>query len=124
MKEIIKKQQEWATLKYLILSKSQNDYKAIRKLVSGKEWNEEKEVLFQQYIQHALAQPDHKGNKLNAYQHVWGYFKKLATEEEREVYADLSENFSLDNDQLFSFLKELIIKYDEAYLYQSKLFFP
>ncbi|WP_242585389.1 MULTISPECIES: YbgA family protein [unclassified Enterococcus] len=124
LKEMTKKQQEWASLKYLILSKSQNDYNAIRKLVSEKEWNEEKEALFQSYLQHALTLPDDKGSKLNAYQHVWGYFKKLATAEERKTYSKLLDDFSLENDQLWLFLKELILTYDEPYLRNSKLFFP
>lgn len=124
MEIIAQRQQEWASLKYLILSKSQPDYRAIRKLFSEDQWNEEKEEKFRSYLQHALAEPAKKGNLLNAYQHVWGYFKKQATETERKKYEALSTNFIVEQDELFPFLKELTIKYQENYLLQSKLLFP
>lgn len=124
MKEIAKKQLEWAKLKYLILSKSQPDYKAIRALFADHNWNDEKELQFRFYIQHALAEPAKKGDSLNAYQHIWGYFKNKATEEEQKKYLKLVANFSLEQDGLLSFLQELSLKYQEKYLLQSQLLFP
>lgn len=120
---IAKKQQEWASLKYLVLSKSQSDYRAIRKLFVDNEWDEEKEQMFQSYLQHALAESPKKGNLLNAYQHVWGYFKNKAIKTERQKYELLIETFSVDHDELGPFLKELTLKYQEQYLLQSKLLF-
>ncbi|WP_207696028.1 hypothetical protein DOK67_0000612 [Enterococcus sp. DIV0212c] len=123
MTAIAKRQQEWATLKYLILSKSQKDYRAIRKLFADNRWNEEKEQAFRFYLQHALAAPLKKGNVLNAYQHIWGYFKTKATEAEREKYNALIASFSVEQDELLPFLKELAIKYQEQYLLHSKILF-
>lgn len=124
MKIIAQRQQEWASLKYLILSKSQPDYKAIRALFTDHEWNEKKEQAFRSYLQHALEQPAKIGDRLNAYQHVWGYFKNKVTDMERIKYQELIENFSLEQDEVLFFLKELAIKYQEEYLLQSSLLFP
>ncbi|MGX7245877.1 YbgA family protein [Enterococcus quebecensis] len=123
MKKITGKQQEWASLKYLVLSKSQQDYRGIRKLFADDTWNEEKEQAFHSYLHHALAEPAKKENLLNAYQHVWGYFKKKATEDEHEQYQNLIDTFSLEQDELLPFLKGLTVKYQESYLLQSKLLF-
>ncbi|WP_086331184.1 YbgA family protein [Candidatus Enterococcus mansonii] len=123
MTVIVQRQQEWAELKYLILSKSQQDYRAIRKLFADNQWTPEKEEAFRFHINHALAEPVEKGNQRNAYQHVWGYFKKKATEAEREKYQLLLETFSVEQDKLLPFLKELTQKYQEQYLLQSKLLF-
>lgn len=124
MKRIARRQQEWRSLKYLVLSKSQPDYRAIRRLFTDNEWDERKEQAFRGYLQHALTEPPKKGNLLNAYQHVWGYFKNRATETERQKYEELMETFSIDQDELLPFLKELTLKYQEPYLLQSKLLFP
>lgn len=124
LKEIAKKQMEWAELKYLVLSKSQPDYKAIRALFADHNWSDEKELQFRFYIQHALAEPAKKGNSLNAYQHIWGYFKNKATEDEQKKYQKLVDNFSIEQDRLLPFLQELSLKYQEKYLLQSRLLFP
>lgn len=124
MKKIAEKQQEWAQLKYLILSKSQQDYQKIRALFSKPDWTEEKEQQFQGYITHALATVPSRGNSLNAYQHIWGYFKNKATDEERAIYEQLLATYSLEADELRPFLQQLTYKYKDSYLSQSALLFP
>lgn len=124
MKKISEKQQEWAQLKYLVLSKSQQDYKKIRGLFSDHHWTAEKEQLFQDYVKHALAAPASRGNSLNAYQHIWGYFKNKATESERATYEQLLASYSLAQDELRPFLQTLTQKYNDTYLKQSVLLFP
>lgn len=99
MKEIAKKQQEWAQLKYLVLSKSQQDYRQIRQLFSDPTWTEEKERQFQDCVKHALTIPASRGNSLNAYQHIWGYFKTKATDIERDRYEQLHATYSSEKDE-------------------------
>lgn len=55
-----------------------------------------------------------------AYQHVWGYFKKVATEVEKQRYIKLIDEIPLDSHQLEDFLKALSLKYNQAYLLQMK----
>ena len=118
-----KKQREWAILKYFILSKSQNDYREIRKLFQDHSWTSEKEAMFQTCISHALTTPSKKGDMLNAYQHVWGYFKKCATVDEKKHYEYLLETYTLEKDELNPFLKQLTVTYQVPYLLQSALLF-
>lgn len=73
-------QQLWARNKYLVLSHSAAIYKEIR------EYLKQEEISLAQvrdYIQAALALPEDRGQVINAYQHVWGYFKRKATAAEK-----------------------------------------
>lgn len=117
------KQKEWAVLKYLILSKSQNDYRQIKKLFKEHSWDSEKEAAFQANVQHALSEIPKKGNLINSYQHVWGYFKTTATVAEKKQYEQLLATYSIETDELKPFLKHLTLKYQEPYLLQSALLF-
>lgn len=116
-------QKKWAELKYLIMSRSQEDYQQIRQLFRNNRWDDEKEAQFQRCIQHALEQPPTKGSLQNAYQHVWGYFKTIATEAEKADYQKLLYCFSVENDLFLPFLQELAEKYQVDYLLESKLLF-
>ena len=70
-------QQLWAENKYLVLSHSSNIYKDIRQYLK-------QEVVglsqIQEMIDRAFQIPEHRGQVCNAFQHIWGYFKKKATE--------------------------------------------
>ena len=74
----------WARNKYLVLSHSSNIYNEIRQYLK----NEEVELsLVQEMIDCACHIPEHRGQVCNAFQHIWGYFKKKATDAERKDYA-------------------------------------
>ena len=73
----------WARNKYLVLSHSSNIYNEIRQYLK----NEEVEVSqIQEMIDRACQIPEHRGQVCNAFQHIWGYFKKKATDAERKDY--------------------------------------
>ncbi len=79
-------QQLWARNKSLVLSHSSNIYNEIRQYLK----NEEVEVSqVQEMIDRACQIPEHKGQICNAFQHIWGYFKKKATNAERKDYMRL-----------------------------------
>ena len=66
-------QQLWAENKYLVLSHSSNIYKDIRQYLK----QEVVEVSHvQELIDRACQIPEHRGQVCNAFQHIWGYFKK------------------------------------------------
>ncbi len=70
----------WAKNKYLVLSHSSNIYKEIREYLK----QDQVEVSHvEDLIQQALALPENRGQVSNAFQHIWGYFKKQATPEEK-----------------------------------------
>ena len=83
-------QQLWARNKYLVLSHSSNIYNEIRQYLK----NEEVEVSHvQELIDRACQIPEHRGQVCNAFQHIWGYFKKKATEDDRKDYMLLLDRY-------------------------------
>ena len=76
--------------KYLVLSHSSNIYKEIREYLK----QDQVEVSHVEgLIQQALALPENRGQVSNAFQHIWGYFKKQATPEEKADFMLLLEKY-------------------------------
>ena len=83
-------QQLWARNKYLVLSHSSNIYNEIRQYLK----NEEVELSqVQEMIDRACQIPEHRGQVCNAFQYIWGYFKKKATDAERKNYMLLLDRY-------------------------------
>ena len=85
-----------------------------RLLAKDNDWNSKK----QQEFMKLRATAD---TLTTAYQHVWGYFKKICTQEEKATYIRLLATLTPENDDLGPFLKQLAIKYQVGYLLQSRL---
>lgn len=112
-------QEIWGIYKYEVLSQSQKIYKQIRDYL--KETDVNKAVL-RAYILEARSLPEHRGSVINACQHVWGYFKKKATELEKETYLFLLRKYhsgSIPKESLLYFLREMLEKYPNSYLERS-----
>lgn len=78
----------------------------------------------QQMIDDALLIEPSIGSVCNAFDHMWGYFKKCANEEERKQSKLLKADFingKIDTQTLLDFLAELANKYDVQYLLQSRV---
>ena len=114
-------QQLWARNKYLVLSHSSNIYNEIRQYLK----NEQVEVsLVQEMIDRACQIPEHRGQVCNAFQHIWGYFKKKATDAERKDYMLLLDRYRFgqaSQEDLISKTRELLERYPNAYLQNSTL---
>ena len=114
-------QQLWARNKYLVLSHSSNIYNEIRQYLK----NEEVEVSHvQEMIDRACQIPEHRGQVSNAFQHIWGYFKKKATDAEREDYMFLLERYHSGHatkEDLIAKTRELLDRYPNTYLQHSTL---
>lgn len=114
-------QQLWARNKYLVLSHSSNIYQEIRQYLK----NEEVEVSeVQEMIDRACQIPEHRGQVCNAFQHVWGYFKKKASEQERQNYMTLLERYrygQASKEDLVASTRNLLLIYPNAYLQNSTL---
>ena len=114
-------QQLWARNKYLVLSHSSNIYNEIRQYLK----NEQVELSHvQELIDRACQIPEHRGQVCNAFQHIWGYFKKKATEAERKDYMLLLDRYRFgqaSKDDLISKTRELLERYPNAYLQNSTL---
>ena len=114
-------QQLWARNKYLVLSHSSNIYNEIRKYLK----NEEVEVsLVQEMIDRACQIPEHRGQVCNAFQHIWGYFKKKATESERKDYMLLLDRYRFgqaSKEDVIAKTRDLLKRYPNTYLQHSTL---
>ncbi|KRN04981.1 YbgA family protein [Holzapfeliella floricola] len=114
-------QKEWAQNKYFLMSRSQKFYNEVRQLTKGNNWTDDKKQRYEEIIEEAKTAPLDCGNMMNAYQHVWGYFKNIATEAEKEQFRQLQADFAIDHDELGPFLAEMTKKYNVNYLLESTL---
>ena len=109
----------WAKNKYYVLSKSHKAYLDIR------EYLKEKEVdiaYLQEKIQNARNLKESKKDFNNAILHVWGYFKKDASETEKQgLFEILEEYMKGENSQeaVIQYLNALLKKYPNQYLEES-----
>ena len=114
-------QQLWARNKYLVLSHSSNIYNEIRQYLK----NEEVEVSHvQKLIDRASQIPEHRGQVCNAFQHIWGYFKKKATDAERKDYMLLLDRYRFgqaSKEDLITKTRDLLDCYPNTYLQHSTL---
>ena len=117
----IKKECEelWAKNKYYVLSKSHKVYLNIR------EYLKEKEVdiaYLQEKIQSAKDIKESKKDFHNAILHVWGYFKKDASETEKQGLFDILEEYregKKNQESVIQYLNALLKRYPNEYLQES-----
>jgi len=114
-------QQLWARNKYLVLSHSSNIYNEIRQYLK----NEQVEVSHvQELIDRACQIPEHRGQVCNAFQHIWGYFKKQASLNERQDYMLLLDSYRFgqaSKEDLITKTRDLLYRYPNTYLQHSTL---
>lgn len=118
MKERGKIEKLWREEKYRVLLHVQNAYNKIRALL--KESPSLEEVQFQ--INEAINHSPTTGSIINAYEHMWGYFKNIATDNEKHKALMLKDDFmnhQIELDSLLSYLSQLANKYDIKYLQES-----
>ncbi|WP_456089716.1 YbgA family protein [Oribacterium parvum] len=117
----IKKECEelWAKNKYYVLSKSHKVYLNIR------EYLKEKDVdiaYLQGKIQSAKDIEESKKDFHNAILHVWGYFKKEASETEKQGLFALLEEYregKKSQEAVIQYLNALLKRYPNEYLQES-----
>ncbi|HKM02364.1 MAG TPA: UV DNA damage repair endonuclease UvsE [Bacilli bacterium] len=116
-------EKEWSRYKYLVLGKSENAYKQIREILKDKTNFSARE--FYKVIDDALTLDENMMREVNALEHVGGYFKKTATEWEKEVFRTALKAYKEQKttlNKLKLILKKLAIKYHEHYLLNSYYF--
>ena len=109
----------WAKNKYYVLSKSHKAYLEIR------EYLKEKEVdiaYLQRKIQSVKDIEESKKDFNNAILHVWGYFKKDASETEKQGLFVLLEEYregKKSQEAVIQYLNALLKRYPNEYLQES-----
>lgn len=117
----IQAQQLWAKHKYFVLSRSQNQYRAIRAYLKNDIIHYD--IVYQMIIQ-AYEMPENRGEMLNCAMHLWGYFKHVATASEKAEYMLLLETYNKGNtsqEELLFFFKEMLRRYPNRYLENSSI---
>lgn len=111
----------WAKNKYYVLSKSHKEYLEIR------EYLKEKEVditHLNQKIEKVRELEESKKDFNNAVLHVWGYFKKEASEIEKQEFFNLLEEYmdgKNSQESIIEYINALLKKYPNKYLQESTL---
>jgi UV DNA damage endonuclease len=117
-------EREWAKYKYYVLGNSAKTYQEIRTLLKDKS---NPDVLkFYSLIESSLDSPSPKNAQINTMQHLWGYFKKIATKSEKERFLKLIEDYKEDKKTLSSvknYIYKLSYKYSIEYLLDSLYFY-
>lgn len=122
-KQITQLERQWAYLKYEVLEKDPATYQKIRTLLKQK--SDPDGHLFYELIDHARQQPIHQGHQQTALEHVWGYFKKKCTTEEKTRFENelrLWLNHEIDLMVIKRTLYDLSLKYQVIYLIESSYF--
>ena len=102
------------------MSRSKQAYNDIRWMAKGNQWTEEKQRIYEHMISDLeQVSPTDKTLRV-AFQHIWGYFKKVATPKEKEIYKELIETSPLKSRELEAFLKELSNHYQQSYLIKMR----
>ena len=119
----IKKECEelWAKNKYYVLSKSHKVYLDIREYLKAKEVDI---AYLQEKIQSVKDIKESKKDFSNAILHVWGYFKKDASETEKQGFFVLLEEYMEGEnaqESVIQYLNALLKKYPNKYLQESTL---
>lgn len=111
----------WAKNKYYVLSKSHKAYLEIREYLKEKEVDT---IYLNEKIQKVREMEESKKDFSNAILHVWGYFKKEASEiEKQEFFNILEEYMDGKNSQksVIEYINTLLEKYPNKYLQESTL---
>ena len=111
----------WAKNKYYVLSKSHKAYLEIREYLKAKEVD----ILFlKERIQTVRDLEESKKDFNNAILHVWGYFKKEASEVEKQGLFTILEKYmvgKMNQNSVIEYIKVLLKKYPNKYLQESTL---
>ena len=117
--ERVQCQKLWAKNKYLVLSYSSKIYLEIRTYLKQEEVSQNK---VSELIKQAISLPEDKGQVTNALHHVWGYFKKYATKEEKDNFFEIIDEYHNNiykKEDLIKEVKHLLNKYPNKYLEES-----
>ena len=111
----------WAKNKYYVLSKSHKAYLEIREYLKEKEVDI---IFLNEKIQQVREMEESKKDFSNSILHVWGYFKKVASEiEKQEFFNRLEEYMDGKSSQksVIEYINVLLEKYPNKYLQESTL---
>ena len=111
----------WAKNKYYVLSKSHKAYLEIREYLKEKEVDI---VFINEKIQEVKDLKESKTDFSNAILHIWGYFKKEASEIEKQGLFNILEEYmqgKKNQKSVIEYINSLLKIYPNKYLQESTL---
>ena len=111
----------WAKNKYYVLSKSHKVYLEIREYLKAKEVDVQ---FLKEKILNLRDVEESKKDFNNAILHVWGYFKKDASNVEKQGLFCILEKYMTEKanqESVLEYIKVLLKKYPNQYLQESTL---
>lgn len=112
----------WSRYKYVVMGQSHAHYQALRKLFAQQPLNVAQCFSM---IDEALLLPEDRKQQVNALEHAWGYFKKIATDMEKVRFFELLGRYRHEHEELKNvkrYLQRLSRKYEMTYLLNSYFF--
>lgn len=116
-------EKEWSLYKYSVLERSPKLYDEIRQMLKDK--SSFPVLDFYRLLDQAIAMEVTRGTAVNAASHVYGYFKKGATEKEKAAFLKQLEKVEQTNGSIKALKKilwNLAVAYKQPYLLQSYYF--
>ena len=116
-------EREWGRYKYLVLERSQPLYREMRACLRNKDTYPA--MTFFHLAEAALTCDVTLGNAINAAEHVWGYFTKLATPHEKERFQQMLNRYAHGSASLGEIKRNLYglaAQYRQHYLLESYYF--
>ncbi|MGZ9849643.1 YbgA family protein [Macrococcus psychrotolerans] len=111
-------EQLWKQEKYKVMYYSQRQYLLIRQELNN--GLDEPQVL-EDIIEETYTMQPSEGSMRNSFEHMWGYFKKIAAEEEKAYFFSLLTDVSRNDRDIKSYLLLLATRYRVSYLLQSSI---
>ncbi len=111
-------EQLWKQEKYKVMYFSQRQYLLIRQELNN--GLDEPQVLEDIIAETYTMQPS-EGSMRNSFEHMWGYFKKIAVEEEKAYFFSLLTDVSRNDRDIKSYLLLRATRYRVSYLLQSSI---
>jgi UV DNA damage endonuclease len=93
--ETARLEREWSRYKHTVLERDPAGYLAIQNLIKDKTIYPAEDLFG--IIEQALEKSFDAGHARNAAQHVWGYFKDIATDGEKEHFAAMADDITPKN---------------------------
>ena len=114
-------EKEWARYNYWVMARSQSTYNLLRLMF--KDQKQVNPLKFYELVDNLRSSDVNLGAQVNAFQHAWGYFKKVATTSEKDKFLTMIETITVDNiRQIYRYLHKLAEKYEVRYLLDSYYF--
>jgi uncharacterized protein YbgA (DUF1722 family) len=124
----------WAKNKYEIMAKGYDKYSKIKTMFKEANSNDDYYQIYRE-IKIFKDLPYTKKAMKNTLEHIWGYFKRDASKEEKQLFfllLDELEQLPMDSyvvvplevEKILSFAVELVETYNQLYLQNSTILFP